>query len=322
MKGKKYSRVRGTIAVLMLCLVIAMWGSSAFSQEKFPSKTVTIICVSPPGGAGDTVSRLIASTAKEYLNQPVIVVNKVGGTGSVGHTAGATAKPDGYTVTMMTVESIVYNKIGVADVSYKDFQPLLQITFWPAGVIVKQDAPWNTLNDFVKDAKQNPEKYASATQALGGIWRMATDGLENAAGIKLKKVPFDGSGPMTTALLGGHTDITTCGLPEAATYIQAGKMRPLGAMSSARYKYFSEVPTLKEQGYDVVVGAWLGLGVPKGTPMDRCKILADAFQKSISTPQFKELMEKRTLDVVSLGMEDWAKSLAAQDKFYSTLLGK
>lgn len=322
MKEKRYHLVKGTIVIFVLSLVIAMWGSSAIAQEKFPSKTVTIISCAPPGGGSDTVSRLIANTAKNVLGQPVVVVNKVGGSGSVGHTAGATAKPDGYTVTMMTVESIIFNKIGVADVSYRDFQPLLQVTFWPAAVIVKQDAPWKTLNDFVKDAKQNPEKFACATQALGGIWRIATDGLENATGIKLKKVPFDGSGPMTTALLGGHVDITTCGLPEAAAYLQAGKMRALGAMSSTRYKYFSSVPTLKEQGYDVVVGAWLGQAVPKGTPMDRCKILADAFQKSINSHEFKDLMEKRTLDVVYLGMEDWAKSLAAQDKFYSTLLGK
>lgn len=308
------------ISTMVFCITFFLGAPAQASG--FPNKTITIICPWSPGGAADTVSRLIANIAKDHLKQPVVVVNKVGGTGAVGHTAGATAKADGYTVTMMTVESILLSKIGTADVTYKDFDPLMQITFWPAGVQVRQEASWKTLQEFVADAKKNPEKYSSATIGPGGIWTMATEGLEQKAGIRLKKIPFDGAGPGITALLGGHVDIATGGLAEAWPNVQAGKLRSLGVMSEKRVQFFKDVPTLREQGYDVVVGAWLGLGVPKGTPVPTRKILVDAFQKSINTPQFKEILEKRSYEFRFLGPEDWANSLAAQDKFYSTLLKK
>jgi tripartite-type tricarboxylate transporter receptor subunit TctC len=322
MKTKERNLRRRVILLGTICICSLIFISPAFSAEKFPSKSITLVCPWSPGGAADTVSRLIASISKDYLNEPVVVMNKVGGNGAVGHTAGATAKPDGYTVTMMTIESILLSKTGTADVSYKDFQPLMQITFFPAGVSVLQEVSWKTLQEFVTDAKKNPEKFSAATLGPGGIWTLACEGLEQKAGIKLKKIPFDGAGPGITALLGGHVDITTGGLAEAWPNVQAGKLRALGVMSEQRVRFFKDIPTLKEQGYDVVVGSWMGLSVPKGTPMDRCKILVDAFQKTVQTPQFKELLEKRTFELQFLGPDEWAKSLAMQDKFYGALLGK
>lgn len=307
---------------LVLSLLILTGIGQGMAEDKFPSKTVTIISPWAPGGAADAVSRYLASLAGEYLGQPVVVVNRTGGTGQVGHTAGATAKPDGHTLTMTTVDCIILPKMGLGKTSEKEFRPIALITFWGAGVQVSADAPWKTLDDLIADAKANPKKYKVATIGPGGIWTVGAEGLEKEAGIKLTHVPFNGAGPGIVALLGGHVDIATGGVAEAWQQIQAGKLRCLGLMSEKRSDFYPDIPTLKEQGHDVVVGAWLGLQVPKKTPDDRVKILHDAFKKAIDSDAFKALMKKQTLDIVYMGPEDYAKFIQAQSDFFDKVLQK
>lgn len=307
------------VAVAVFALTVVGPVSAA---DKFPSKTVTIISPWAPGGAADTVSRWLASLAGEHLGQPVVVVNRTGGTGQVGHTAGATAKPDGHTLTMTTVDSIILPKMGLGKTSEKAFKPVMLVTFWGAGVLVSADAPWKTVDELVADAKSRPKKIKVATIGPGGIWTVAAEGLEKEAGIQLTSVPFNGAGPGIVALLGGHVDVSTGGVAEAWPQIEAGKLRCLGLMAENRSEFYPDIPTLKEQGHDVVVGAWLGLQVPKDTPDDRVKILHEAFRKAVESDTFKDLMKKRTLDIVYMGPEDFAKFIQSQSDFFDKVVKK
>lgn len=319
-KKAMLSKEKLVLTIFFSVFIILAFHNSAFAGSNFPSKTVTIISPWAPGGAADTVSRWLASLAGEYLGQPIIVVNKTGGTGQVGHTAGANAKPDGHTLTMMTVDCIILPKMGLGKTSYRAFKPVMLITFWGAGVQVRADAPWRTIDDLVADAKKNPKKYKVATIGPGGIWTVAAQGFEEQAGVQLTHVPFNGAGPGIVALLGGHVDIATGGVAEAWPQIEAGKLRSLGLMSEKRSSFYPDVQTLKEQGYDVVVGAWLALAVPKDTSDDRVMILHDAFKKALDSDTFKSLMKKRTLDIIYMGPKEFQVDLERQDKFFDKLV--
>jgi tripartite-type tricarboxylate transporter receptor subunit TctC len=314
-------KTRNTLLfTLLVFMVICLGFENPVSAETFPSKTITIICPWSPGGAADAVSRWLASIGSKYLEQPIIVVNKTGGTGQVGHTAGANAKPDGYTLTMMTVDCVILPKMGLGKTSYKAFKPVMLVTFWGAGVQVRADAPWKTLDDLIADAKKHPRKFKVATIGPGGIWTVAAEGLEEQAEVEFTHVPFDGAGPGIVALLGGHVDLATGGVAEAWPQIEAGKLRSLGLMAEKRSAFYPNIPTLKEQGYDVVVGAWLALAVPKETPDERVKILHDGFKKALDTEAFKSLMDKRTLDIVYMGPKQFQAELQREDKFFDKLV--
>ncbi len=145
-------------------------GTPAQPTERFPTRPVTLICPWAAGGGTDRVARMVASLLEKDFGQPVNVVNRTGGGGAVGHTAGATADPDGYTFTIVTVEITMMHWMGLAQVGPKDFAPIAQVNFDPAAVQVRADAKWNTVRELLDDVKANPGRYKASGTGKGGIW--------------------------------------------------------------------------------------------------------------------------------------------------------
>ena len=262
-----------------------------------PSRPVTLICPWAAGGGTDRVARMVATLLEKDLGQPVNVVNRTGGGGAVGHTAGATADPDGYTFTIVTVEIAMMHWMGLAQVGPKDFTPICQVNFDAAGVQVKAEAPWKTVKELLDEAKANPGKLKASGTGKGGIWDLARAGMLKTAGIPVDAIPWvpsEGAAPALQELISGGIQVVTASLPEGQSLIEAKKVRALGIMADERLANFSDVPTLKEQGLNWVMGSWRGFGLPKNTKPEIVAFYENAIKKVYDSAEFKDFMTKNS----------------------------
>ena len=311
------------VVLLVFSLVVLTAGCSKTTEApKFPTKQVDLIVPYAAGGGTDLVARALANGAKDKLGQPIVVVNKVGGGGAVGMTDGFKAKAVGYTVTMITVELVTLPHLGLAQLNYQDFEPLLMVNSDPAAITVLADAPWKTLPEFLEYAKQNPKKVRVGNSGTGAIWHLAAAAVEEKTGAQFTHVPFNGANPAVTSLLGGNIEAVAVSPSEVATQVQAGKMRILGVMSDKRLKLFPEVPTLKEQNIDLSIATWRGLAVPKGTPAPVVAALQDAFKKAMDDKAFVEYMDKGGLAISYLSGEEFKTQLKTTSEYFGVLIEK
>ncbi|EAX48873.1 Uncharacterized protein UPF0065 [Thermosinus carboxydivorans Nor1] len=310
------------VAAVMAVTLAGCGGAQKTDAPKFPTKQIEIIVPYAAGGGTDQVARALANSAKDIPGQPVVVVNKVGGGGAVGMSEGEKAKPDGYTVTMITVELVTLPHLGLAPINYQNFEPILRVNMDPAAVTVRADAPWKTLKEFLDYAKANPGKVRVGNSGPGAIWHLAAASLEQKTGVQFTHVPFNGAAPAVTALLGGNVEAVTVSPAEVSAQVAAGQVRVLGVMSDKRAKAVPDVPTLKEQGIDLVIGTWRGLAVPKGTPAPVVKTLHDAFKKAMDSKAFTDYMDKAGLGIGYLSSEDYKASLKVENDNFKALIEK
>ena len=175
----------------------------------YPSRSITLICPWAPGGGTDRVSRFLADQLEKKVGKPVVVQNKTGGGGSVGHSAGATARPDGHNLLMGTFELSTMHWMGISPLTYADYQPLMQVNADAAAIFVKKDSKWNDLKSFLDHVKANPGTVQMSGTATGGAWDLARSGMLLAADLpvgSIRWVPTQGAAPSLVQLMGGHID--------------------------------------------------------------------------------------------------------------------
>lgn len=286
-------------------------------QAKFPEKNVQMIVPFAAGGGTDAVARALASAAEKELGQPVVVVNKTGGSGAVGMTEGAHAKADGYTVTMITREIVSLPLMGLAQIKADDFDLLANINQDPALVMVKPDSKYQTINDLIEDAKARPGAIKFASTAKPNFYILA---IEIDQDVEFNQIPYNGAAEAIPAVLGGHVDFTITNPGEAIAQIKAGQLRPLAIMSDARIDALPDVPTMKEEGFDLVSGTWRGLAVPKGTPQEAKDKLTAAFEAATKDPQFVEFMNKQGLGIHYLNAAEYKKFIADDTALMSKIV--
>jgi tripartite-type tricarboxylate transporter receptor subunit TctC len=270
----------------------------ALGQGAYPNRPVTFVCPWGAGGGTDATARIMAAILEKDLKQPFNVVNRTGGSGVVGHSAIATAVPDGYTIGMVTVEITMMHHQGLTELKPTSYTPLALVNEDPPGVQVNATSPWKTakeLSDAIKAAPAGKLKASGTGQ--GGIWHLALIGWLMAMGLKpdhVAWVPSNGAGPAMQDLAAGGIDIVTCSVPEAKAMIDAGKARSLAVMAGERNPQFKDVPTLKEAaGVDYSVGAWRGIAAPKGIPDDIARALTAAIKRAWDSAEFKDFMNNR-----------------------------
>jgi len=308
---------KNLVFVAVIFAFIFTLGLTAASAADYPKRPITLICPWGAGGGTDAVSRIIATLLKKDLGVPVNVVNRTGGSGAVGHTAMATAKPDGYTIGMPTVEITMMHWMGLTQVTYEDLTPVAMVNFDPAGINVLADSDWKTYKDLENYVRNNPGKLKDSGTGQGGIWHLAMAGWMNAIGLTpeaIKWIPSKGAAPALQDLMAHGIDMSTCSLPEAATLIDAGRVRPLAIMASAKDPKFPEVPTLKELGIDWTCGAWRGIAAPKGTPAEIVAVLEKAIEKVVKSDEFIKFMKNRGFGIYWLNSADFAKAIAKADE--------
>lgn len=304
-------------SILLILFLISI--VPAYAAE-FPTKEVQIIIPWSAGGATDLIFRALAATTGKYLGKAVIIINKPGGGGAVGYTEGMQAKPDGYTLTAaVTPLTILPHNVSTA-FTYKSFEPILNVVSDPSMFLVRSEATWKNLKEFLDYAKANPGIITVGNSGAGGGVHLVALAFEKAAGVKFNHIPFAGGGPSVTALLGGHVSAVSVSPPEGVSHVQAGKLRIIALFAERRLELFPDAPTVKEQGIDFVMGMWRGLIAPKGTPPDVIKKLHDAFKQGMDDPVFQKNAKDMAVNLHYLGSEVFGKLMENDDEFYGKLV--
>ena len=277
------------------------FAASAFATE-YPDRPITLIVPWGAGGGTDATGRMIAGLLQEELGQPLNVVNRTGGSGVVGHSAIATAEPDGYTIGVVTVEIGMMHWAGLTDLTYEDYTPIALYNYDAAGIQVRADSEWNSAGDLIEAVKADPGKYKGSGTGQGGIWHLALAGMLNDAGAAADAapwVPSKGAAPGLQELVAGGVDVVTSSVVEAAALIEAGKVKSLAVMGEERLGAFADVPTLKEAtGSDWKMAAWRGVAGPKGMPDEATAKLSAALETVWKSAEFQEFMNGRGFGLV------------------------
>jgi tripartite-type tricarboxylate transporter receptor subunit TctC len=324
-RSKRLHLVSRIVAVLLTTVLLASGCAPQADEAPYPRKSVTIVCPWAPGGGTDRVSRFWADALQKEFGKPFIVSNKTGGSGAVGHSAGALARPNGYTITTITFELSTMHRMGISPLTYQDFQCLLQMNADPAAIIVRADARWPSLAEFLDEARREPGKLKMSGTATGGAWDLARAGLLLAADLPVDSivwVPQEGAAPSLTALLGGHLDAVCCSVPEAAAQIQGDEpqLRVLAVMADQRLEDYPDIPTAKESGTDWVAVGWRGLALPKDTPAEIVRVLEEKCREIAESEAFRTFMRKNGFRIEVRGPEEFTQFLAAQDELWKTVI--
>ncbi|MGE3293599.1 MAG: tripartite tricarboxylate transporter substrate binding protein, partial [Geminicoccaceae bacterium] len=285
----------------------------------YPERPITLICPWGAGGGTDATARIVGSVLERDLGVPVNVVNRTGGSGVVGHSAIATAAPDGYTLGIITVEIGMMHWQGLTELSYKDYTPLALMNEDPAGLQVTADSSYGSARDLlgaIKEAEKGAMKASGTGQ--GGIWHLALAGMLQADGQppdQVQWVPSQGAAPGLQDLVAGGVDMVPCSVPEAKSLLDAGKVRSLAVMSKERNPAFPDVPTLKEAtGIEWMLGAWRGFAGPKGLPDEVTAVLVPAMAKVYESAEFKEFMSARGFGTIYAAPAEFESFMAQRDE--------
>ena len=273
------------------CAALVLLASSlgAAAQTAWPDKPITMIVPFPPGGVADTVARPVAEALAKELKATLIVENKAGAGGALGISAAARAPADGHTL-LLSLSSI--SILPEADAvlgrrpayTLQQFRPIARFTADPTVFVVRAEAPWKTMAEFIADAKAKPGAYNYGSSGNYGTMHVPMEMLKSQAGFRMTHIPYTGAGPAVLALLGGQVDAVASGPATVAQQIRAGKLRALAHWGERPLATLPEVPSLTQLGHPVTFAQWSGLFVPSGTPEDIVAKLRAAARKVATDP--------------------------------------
>ena len=303
--------VRAAVATLAALLF------SAVGEAAYPERPITLIVPWAAGGGTDATARIIGTLLEREVGQPVNVVNRVGGSGVVGHTAIAQGAPDGYTIGIITVEIGMMHWQGLTDLTGASYTPIGLVNADPAGVQVAADAPYKSVNDVIAAVKANPGKLKASGTGQGGIWHLAIAGMLQDLKVDPASVPWvpsGGAAPGLLDLVAGGVQIAPVSLPEARAMIDAGKVRSLAVMADQPSALYPNVPTLKAAtGSNWTMAAWRGIAAPKNLPPEARDKLVAAIRKIAASKDYTEFMGKQGFGVIYAAPDDFARFMAKSD---------
>jgi len=280
-------------ALFALCLA-----SPATAQ--YPDRPLTVLAGFPAGGLVDIVARVVAEGMKPAFPKGVVVVNKPGAGGAVAVSETVQARPDGYTIVLTPLSSLVIGPQLNPALNYKtpdDYEPVINVVAYYPLLVVRQEAPWKTIQEFVAEAKANPGKLRVGTPGEGTSSHLNLEAFMFQTGAKLTHVPYAGWGQSSPALLGGHIEAVVAQPGEAKPQVEGKRMRALVMFQGTRHPAFPDTPTAKESGWDVANGVWYLLVAPKGTPAAAIRHIHDAAKLVVDSQTFAKTMTARGVDV-------------------------
>ena len=276
------------------------------AQEAWPARTITIVVPFPPGGTADFAARPLAAHLAEKLGRNVVVENKGGAGGGIGHAYVARAEPDGYTL-MTALPSLAVipeaNKLQGKPATYEidQFVPLARMFADPPLLTVKKSSPWKTFDDFVTAVRNNPGKIPYGTSGYLGTVHLAMEMFLHAAGLKMVHVPYQGGGPAFAALMSDQVPVVPTLESIGKGQFEAGNLRVLAQWGTERLPAFSDAPTFQQAGYpDVVYILWAGVFAPAKTPEHATRLLRDTIRPFMQDKAVvAEVSDRRKPGVVS-----------------------
>jgi len=312
-----------------MALGAALIGAASFTSTtqahaEYPERPLTLIVPWGAGGGTDATGRMIAGLLEAELGQPVNVVNRTGGSGVVGHSAIATAEPDGYTIGVVTVEIGMMHWAGLTELTGKDYTPIALYNYDAAGLQVRADSEWETAADVIEAIKAEPGKYKGSGTGQGGIWHLALAGMLSEAGAAPDAspwVPSKGAAAGLQELVAGGVDIVTSSVVESAALIEAGKVKSLAVMDDVQLGAFPDVPTLKDStGSDWKLAAWRGVAGPKGMPEEATAKLTAALETVWNSAEFQDFMKGRGFGLVWKPGAEFASWMEDSDAALGTVM--
>jgi tripartite-type tricarboxylate transporter receptor subunit TctC len=294
---------------LSFCIFLLLLSTEfGYSQEadvtKFPGRPITFVVPLPAGSGGDLASRLIAKEAEKYLGQSIAVVNKPGGSYTIGAAAIAASKPDGYTIGYTTPASLFITPF-LEKLPYhplKDLQRIIQFGDMTFALVVRNDSPFKSYGDLINFARQNPKKLTYGTGGTNSFAHLAIERIARKEGVQFTHIPFKGSAEVQPALLGGHLQFTAGDFN--VSLVEAGQTRLLLLLTEDRRPEYPQTPILKDIGYDIPYPSMTSVTGPKGLPEGILKKLEEAFTKAMNEPPFIKGMKELRLTVVHRGSKD------------------
>lgn len=315
----KQLRQRLTLTIATAAFsVLAPFAHTATAQE-WPSKPVTLVVPFPAGGTTDVLARALADKLSPALGQPVIVESKPGAGATIGADYVAKAKPDGYTLLVgavhHTIATSVYRKLPYD--FQKDLLPITTIALVPNVLVVNAGTPAKTADELLALLKARPGEYSYGSNGIGTAQHLIGTQYQNSTGAQLIHVPYKGSGPLSTDLLGGQIMMSFDTITPVLPHIKAGKLRPLAVTTAKRSSALPDVPTLAEVGLDSFdIGTWFGVLAPAGTPGALVARLNAEMVKIIHSPEFRKRMGEIGAEPIGNRTDQMAQQIREEtDKF-------
>ena len=302
------------IHVDLLVLALSASLSAPSFAQPYPSRPIEIVSATGVGGGSDMVVRVVADviTREKLLPQPVVVVNKPGGGGAVGQQYVASRRGDPYVFLQASTNLVSVPIRTGLDLGVDKFQPLGAIGFDTNSIAVAENSPFRTLKDLVAAARDKPKTISVGTTSPGGGAHSMMHKLEKLSGARFNIVSFKSGAESVTAVMGGHIHATAENLGEVLGQVEVKKLRLLGIPSGKRIAGLPDVPTLKEQGFDVEAGALRSFVAPAGIPRDAAKMLEDTLAKVHRSAAWRDYMARNMYEDVWMGSEEFGRWLAAQ----------
>jgi tripartite-type tricarboxylate transporter receptor subunit TctC len=320
MKSNSYKHIAGLGAVLLASLALPL------AAQTFPAKPVRLIIPFSAGGAADVPGRIITQRLSDQFMQQVLVDNRPGAGSTIGADVAAKSPPDGYTLFMISnthfVSAALYKKLPYD--SLNDFTPITQVTSAPNVLVVHPSLPVKTVKDLIALAKARPGQIDYASSGNGSTQHLTGALFAQMAGIKINHIPYRGSGPVTTDLLGGQVMLAFPGIAGMLPHIKTGRLRALGVTGAKRSPELPDVPTIAEagvKGYEMV--AWFGIAAPKGLPRDLQMRLHGDLMRVMKSPEMAKSLQavgqepawqdtpEKFFDFMKVEADKWAKIVRA-----------
>ena len=309
--------------LLKVLPAISMAGATASLAQSYPARSVKLIVPFPPGGSTDVVARLMAQRLGDALKQAVVVENKPGVGSVLGTDFVAKATPDGYTLVMAANSSIAPGPLMRSNMPYdpiKDFVHIAMIGSFPNGFMVRADHPAKTMQEFLALARARPGSINYASAGIGTSGFLSGELLKQTAQINMVHIPYKGSGPAITDLLGGQLDALFEGLVTATGYAKSGKLRLLAVTSERRVKSFPDVPTLSEVVPGVSGAAWFGISAPAKTPAAIVERLQAEVLAIVQSPDMQTRLTDLGMSPLAFGSADYLAFINNENRKWASVI--
>jgi tripartite-type tricarboxylate transporter receptor subunit TctC len=300
----------------VLSALIACWSLGAAAQSSYPSKPIRIIVPFTPGGSTDILARSIGQALHDAWKQTVIIENKPGAGGSIGAEAAARSAPDGYTLFMGHIGTLAVNPSLYPNLPYdavKDFSPVALVAMVPNVLVVNPSVPAKNVVELIALAKAKPGSLNCSSGGAGSAAHLAIEYFKLATGTDIVHVPYKGTAPAVTDLIGGQVSMTVTGLPPLIQQIKAGKLRALGVASSTRLPQIPDVPTISESGVPGFEATqWYGIVAPARTPGPIIDQLSAEIRRSLSLPDLRKRLEDEGAQPANMGPVEFQKLIVTE----------
>ncbi|MDV6227470.1 tripartite tricarboxylate transporter substrate binding protein [Nitratireductor aquimarinus] len=297
-------------------------GSITAAHAEYPERPINMIVAYSAGGGTDIAARTLAPFIEKYLGDDasIVVLNRPGAGGEIGFTELAQSKPDGYTIGFINTPNILTIPIQrKARYSLESFTPIANVVDDPGAFSVLPSSGIKTFDDLIAYAKENPGKLTYGSTGIGSDDHLSALEFERMTGVQLKHVPFPGNADVRTATLGGHIMMASMNISETIADVHEGALHALGQMSNERWDGATEVPTFKEEGYDVIMGSMRGIAAPAGVPEDVVAKLEEALKAAVADPEFQTKAKEQHLALSYMNAAAYKAELESLDATFREL---